>query len=764
MVLSLVSPASAAFQIIDGELVTPENQGALLPTLTNEPAPSANTSGTVKVQTAQNTRTGEFCRDFNRPLRLGDSGIDVRGLHNALEIEGFKIQGDFNVFTKSTEDAVKKFQEKYRDETLTPAGVTAPTGFVGSATRAKLNAIYRCTPAAQSSAAASVKATAPIRLAVPELSAEDLVTLSSKAELTATFNAASTEDQAGSEGVFMGGPGNKIKNITDFSWNATLTTETPKVVRSVSLYHLVPGEAWSTSRAPIATRQPYPLVVFKDGKKINSEYDQTLWTTGTGETFTLYGQPIGTEAFFGGKLVVMFSDGTAAVARIMGDKAPGVQTAASRTQVPAIGITSPNDGAVWSAGTLQDVSWQSRVIPTILPVMLRLRSVSTGAETILDDGGAMNNGLATVKVPDTIASGEYYVEIKAAYDAQSYIDSSDRPILVTSKGQTVSRETVTCTFANARGAEKCYSSDGNWGCSGTPSCSAPVVGLTGSKIMWKSSCGAGETTTVDGTSQEIKFVCRSKEPFIKILSPNGGESFKAGSQQKITWEIGNPDDIIGLYLLPVNIAISNSLAALPESRTFVWDVPKNLPTQSDYKVEARLYRTNELGIPRFVGSDQSDKGFSITGGVVATTNGLTVLSPNGGDGWTVGKSYTISFTGAPTEAPLQVYLERYHPDGTSKEGISGSVLIGEVKAGQSTLTYAIPPEVSTWPGVGGEYKIKACYDNCNSQDSSDAYFSITPVGTVAGASTTGRDFYISQAATVFKAVGSFFGELRSFLR
>ncbi len=44
-------------------------------------------------------------------------------------------------FGLKTQDAAMRFQDLYKQEVLVPAGLTYPTGFVGSATRAKLNTL-----------------------------------------------------------------------------------------------------------------------------------------------------------------------------------------------------------------------------------------------------------------------------------------------------------------------------------------------------------------------------------------------------------------------------------------------------------------------------------------------------------------------------------------------------------------------------------------------------------------------------------------------
>lgn len=101
----------------------------------------------------------EGCFDFKKDLKIGDKGNDVFALQLFLELEGFSVYttvwgagmenfkniGDeASFFGQFTTSAVSKFQEKYADEILKPLGLKKGTGYVGYATRAKLNKLYKC--------------------------------------------------------------------------------------------------------------------------------------------------------------------------------------------------------------------------------------------------------------------------------------------------------------------------------------------------------------------------------------------------------------------------------------------------------------------------------------------------------------------------------------------------------------------------------------------------------------------------------------------
>jgi|GEM_PF-3326821 len=106
-----------------------------------------------------------WCHNFNTDLQIGNSGSEVIALQTALEKEGLQIKGGWNpnIFDELTASAVSAFQEKYRSEILTPAGLSSPTGYVGSRTRNKLNALYKCV----STSPISTITTRPIQVEPP---------------------------------------------------------------------------------------------------------------------------------------------------------------------------------------------------------------------------------------------------------------------------------------------------------------------------------------------------------------------------------------------------------------------------------------------------------------------------------------------------------------------------------------------------------------------------------------------------------------------
>ncbi len=81
---------------------------------------------------------------FATDLSFGMKNDDVKMLQNCLKWEGFfsKDIESTGLFGPATKAAVIKFQEKYKDFILVPAGLTHGTGYIGQHSREMLNQLF----------------------------------------------------------------------------------------------------------------------------------------------------------------------------------------------------------------------------------------------------------------------------------------------------------------------------------------------------------------------------------------------------------------------------------------------------------------------------------------------------------------------------------------------------------------------------------------------------------------------------------------------
>ena len=97
------------------------------------------------LQSGGQSSAARWCHNFNNNLKVGHEGEAVSALHQALGKEGFEFgQDEDETFGEDTASAITGFQEKYKEEILTPNGLKYGTGFAGPATRKKLNSLYGC--------------------------------------------------------------------------------------------------------------------------------------------------------------------------------------------------------------------------------------------------------------------------------------------------------------------------------------------------------------------------------------------------------------------------------------------------------------------------------------------------------------------------------------------------------------------------------------------------------------------------------------------
>ncbi len=87
--------------------------------------------------------SGAWCHTFNTNLRIGASSSEVTQLQTALQKDGESVDVSGS-FDDQTASAVTGFQEKYASDILAPNGLQHGTGYAGTATRKKLNALFGC--------------------------------------------------------------------------------------------------------------------------------------------------------------------------------------------------------------------------------------------------------------------------------------------------------------------------------------------------------------------------------------------------------------------------------------------------------------------------------------------------------------------------------------------------------------------------------------------------------------------------------------------
>ncbi len=141
---------------------------------------------------------------------------------------------------------------------------------------------------------------------------------------------------------------------------------------------------------------------------------------------------------------------------------------------------------------------------------------------------------------------------------------------------------------------------------------------------------AQNNTSQDVTSQNVIITRQDvTSPTVKVMSPNGGESLRAGENIIITWQ---STDNVGLMSQRVSLSldsgnnfslpVAEGLSATAASLTF--KLPDNIQS-----TKARI-RVEATDVNNLTGRDISDADFTITG-KDTTPPQVTVISPNGNE-------------------------------------------------------------------------------------------------------------------------------------
>lgn len=269
--------------------------------------------------------------------------------------------------------------------------------------------------------------------------------------------------------------------------------------------------------------------------------------------------------------------------------------------------------------------------------------------------------------------------------------------------------------------------------------------------------------------QLISFLLgKSNQSLIKVLSPNGGETWVVGKQYTITWNAKtyppNTPIQIGLRDSRYNPNLGEGEAVITNNATNTGKYVFTVPSSLDQLSGGTLGGQNVYSIVVYVDGggpnkyDISDLPFSIFRSLTTSDNYIKVTNPNGGETLYTGKTATITWSSANLSSDrVTIRL--------ASSCAGGWPTIVQDTSDDGSYTWNIP---STYASNICKYKIEvgAWYDDGEGPDVydlSDDWFMIRSVSTtdtdpyelstskVLGASISYQDV-LSQIATILEGM------------
>ncbi|MEW6001251.1 MAG: Ser-Thr-rich GPI-anchored membrane family protein [Nitrospirota bacterium] len=254
---------------------------------------------------------------------------------------------------------------------------------------------------------------------------------------------------------------------------------------------------------------------------------------------------------------------------------------------------------------------------------------------------------------------------------------------------------------------------------GTPVTLAATPGATSTFTGWSGgNCnGNGQCVLSMNSNLTVTANFSAITTSLTLSSPNGGETWQAGTGQTIRWNYtGNPGADVKIELLrggTLNRTITSSTSrGSGGSGSYTWTIPYSQSRGNDYKVKIASTTNGTF-------NDIGDGNFTITellSGPTGTSS-ITVTLPNGGETWHTGTGQTIrwNYTGNPG-AHVKIELLK---GGALNRTITSSTSRGS--GGSGSYTWTIPSDQIN----GNDYRIKVTSTtNSSYSDTSNGKFDI----------------------------------------
>jgi hypothetical protein len=370
-------------------------------------------------------------------------------------------------------------------------------------------------------------------------------------------------------------------------------------------------------------------------------------------------------------------------------------------------VTSPNGGENWLAGSSQTIFWDDNIDGDVEIELYRADTLHS-----IISGPTASDGVKAWDIPFDFEGGS---------DFKVKITSVENPDVFDYSDANFSIEGFEITITSPNGGELWYvGHDYNitWADNLTGSIeiqlfkggvfysvideSDPSDGNRTWSIPADQETGTDYTiriaSTDDGSIFDVSDSTFTLAHNIVVESPNGGESWLAGSSQTITWS----DNLIGnvkLELYKNDSLYTEIISSAPSTSSYTWNIPITIEADTAYKV--KLISAEDASV-----YDYSDDNFEIFAGTI------TVISPNGEEEWQAGTAYTINWTSSINET---VKIELY------KGGSIHSTIV-ESTANDGSYNWTDIPFTTA---SGSDYQVKITSNsNSSTFDMSDGNFTI----------------------------------------
>jgi hypothetical protein len=375
-----------------------------------------------------------------------------------------------------------------------------------------------------------------------------------------------------------------------------------------------------------------------------------------------------------------------------------------------ITVSSPNGGESWLAGSSQTIFWTDNISGDVI-IELHKSGVPDSAFSLIS-GPTASDGAKNWDLPFDIQSGNDYQVKITSVENPTIFDLSDNnfsivgfEITVTSPnggevlyvGQDynitwIDNLTGSVEIQLFKNGEFHSVIDASDPSDGIKTWSIPPELETGNDYIIK--IASLDNSNIYDFSDTTFTLAHN----LVVESPNGGESWQAGSTQTITWS----DNLIGnvrIELYKNGSMYTDIIVSAPSTGSYSWAIPAGIEADVNYKV--KIISSEDSSV-----YDYSDNNFEIFAG------SITISSPNGGEIWQAGTTYSITWASDISE---NVRIELF------KGGIFDSQIVFSTSNDGSYNWTDMP---FTQAG-GTDYKIKiSSTRDSATNDYSDANFTI----------------------------------------